>query len=95
MTQKQDKWSESYREAKVYTKILRRILKKLDKQTTSTKQNPREWDLEKTIELLSKVGYCLNIKVAVAHKTDIEDRLKYLETINQDAIQKHEELVTR
>jgi hypothetical protein len=94
MTQKQEKWSESEGEYKAYSKIVRRLLKKLTKQTTSTKKNPNDWDLEKAIELTSKLGYCLNIKTNLAHKTDLEQRLKYLENINSSK-KKHEEFATQ
>jgi hypothetical protein len=44
--------------------------------------------------LTAKVGYCLNIKTSIAHKTDIENRVKYLESINPQK-QAHEEMATR
>lgn len=87
------KWSESQKEGAVYTRVLRRILLKLDK-ITSEKRNPEGYDVREMLELLAKAGYCLNIKTHVAHATDIENRVKYLEGLSTPK-QAHEELVTK
>jgi len=84
-----EKWSESQMEGMKYTKILRRLLKRLDRYTLA-----EDADLEKCFTILSKAGYCLNIKTNVAHRTDIEQRIKYLEAMSVPK-QIHEEMVTK
>jgi hypothetical protein len=95
MTQKQPKWSESESDYVNYSKIVRKLIKKLNRYTRDQINGEKnDWDLEKAAALAAKVGYCLNIKTSVAHKTDIENRVKYLESINPSK-QAHEGLATR
>ena len=76
------KWSVTNPHGVKFAKVLTRLLIKLEK-LTDEKKNPEGYDLDKTIERLSKIGYCLNIKVGIAHKTELEDRVKYLEGLNK------------
>lgn len=88
------KWSETDKEGQVYSRVLTRLLRKLDRMTKIKDGAEQDYDIEKVLDLMQKAGYCLQIKVNVGLKTDWEKRIKYLEGINTSK-QKHEEMMIR
>ena len=91
MTQK---WSETDKQGVKYTRILDRLLLKMDRMTREKKDQPATYDMEQMLNWMQKAGWCLQVKTNVGLKTDWERRVKYLEGIN-NVKKKHEELVTK
>ena len=91
------KWSNCDAEGARMTRIIRRLTIKLDRMTSPKKNH--DYDLEKAIDLTTKLALCIYRKAQIAEKTDFEQRLKYLEAWNGTrrytaAQQKHEEFAT-
>ena len=68
------KWSDSAKEGK----LLRRILDRLNRKE---KKMPEDIDLETLITFAKSVAFVAEKKANLAHKTDFEERLKYLESL--------------
>ena len=61
---------------------------------TSETRNPEGYDVKEMLEMLRTAGYCMDIKIRSAQKTDWEKRIKYLEGVNAPK-QKHEEMAIK
>lgn len=69
------KWSDSAKEGK----LLRRILDRLNRKE---KKMPEDIDLDTLITFAKSVAFVAEKKANLAHKTDLEERIKYLESVS-------------
>ena len=68
------KWSDSSKEGK----LLRRILDRLNRRE---KKMPEDIDLNTLVTFAKSVAFVAEKKANLSHKTDLEERLKYLESL--------------
>jgi len=68
------KWSDSAKEGK----LLRRILDRLNRKERNM---PEDVDLDTLITFAKSVAFVAEKKANLAHKTELEERVKYLESL--------------
>ena len=68
------KWSDSVKEGK----LLRRILDRLNRKERNM---PEDIDLDTLITFAKSVAFVAEKKANLAHKTELEERVKYLESL--------------
>jgi len=71
------KWSDSVKEGK----LLRRILDRLNRKERNM---PEDIDLDTLITFAKSVAFVAEKKANLAHKTELEERVKYLESCTRN-----------